>query len=322
MKPEASTDLPPEILEKLRNLELELEEGDITPKGFEKKKATLLEQCKAPSTAEEEEEIDYGPEPSAADVVDFLDYLPSPTHSPPRPASGASYMERNHQQGGMATASPDPSIYNHPSSAAPRPQFTYRPYPLQQPQTHPQHLPLQHQRQQQYDGAYGWHGAPPVSDNYYPATMASQRPNRPYMAPRGVLQGQPIQSSSGARYPYPPNYPARPTIPIQTPTTAPYRAPYPTRPVYGGNPALQHTEMHRPVYRPVSQHQHIPMRPPPNYHPAGAQVTPGHSAPGQHIRTSSLDARADVHYVNRGPSFRYANERMSNENMIHRQQHE
>ncbi|KAI7904337.1 uncharacterized protein BX663DRAFT_504706, partial [Cokeromyces recurvatus] len=42
MASDHNQELPPEILEKLRNLELELEDGDITLKGFEKKKASLL----------------------------------------------------------------------------------------------------------------------------------------------------------------------------------------------------------------------------------------------------------------------------------------
>ena len=37
---------------------------------------------------------DIGPEPSAADVVDFLDLLPSPTRSPIRPNREASVVMR------------------------------------------------------------------------------------------------------------------------------------------------------------------------------------------------------------------------------------
>ncbi|KAG0180058.1 hypothetical protein DFQ28_001875 [Apophysomyces sp. BC1034] len=103
-----SGDLPCDVLEKLRVLDLELAEGDITEKGYEKKKRLLLESyvvslpaiggnnpsdtCVAREHSDEPPKNhaididsaldDLGPEPSAADVVDFLDFLPSPSHSP------------------------------------------------------------------------------------------------------------------------------------------------------------------------------------------------------------------------------------------------
>jgi hypothetical protein len=96
-------DLPSEILQKVLNLELELNDGDITPKGFNKKKNQLLETHYARNTIPEyqhlpaiETNMTQKPdsiEPSAADVKDFLDFLPSPTHSP----KDTSYMEHANQ---------------------------------------------------------------------------------------------------------------------------------------------------------------------------------------------------------------------------------
>lgn len=108
-------DLPLDVAYKLQCLEFELQEGDITQKGYEKKKNSILAPYQAlleeknsfrpsqPVVQKELEEesvetpIDFGPEPSAADVVDFLDFLPSPSHSPVD-TKGATLMEENHNQ--------------------------------------------------------------------------------------------------------------------------------------------------------------------------------------------------------------------------------
>ncbi|KAF7730847.1 hypothetical protein EC973_001365 [Apophysomyces ossiformis] len=101
--------LPHDVLEKLRVLDLELAEGDITEKGYEKKKGLLLKPYAIMASVNSTDDVsdahtvaeeisdeapcihandpesnvdDPGPEPSAADVVDFLDFLPSPSHSP------------------------------------------------------------------------------------------------------------------------------------------------------------------------------------------------------------------------------------------------
>jgi hypothetical protein len=106
--------LPQYILEKLKSLQLELEDGDITQKGYDKKRQQILtpytELLNRPAEStrsdtqsvhnaddgseafvhnqaelERERQLveqELGPEPSAADVDDFLDFLPSPTHTP------------------------------------------------------------------------------------------------------------------------------------------------------------------------------------------------------------------------------------------------
>lgn len=106
--------LPQYILEKLKSLQLELEDGDITQKGYDKKRQQILtpymdllnrpaESTRSDTQSaqnadngsesfvhnqadlERERELveeELGPEPSAADVDDFLDFLPSPTRTP------------------------------------------------------------------------------------------------------------------------------------------------------------------------------------------------------------------------------------------------
>lgn len=114
--------LPQYILEKLKSLQLELEDGDITQKGYDKKRQQILspyaELMNRPPQTEDSQSLanddetesyqqnqdeiererqlveqELGPEPSAADVDDFLDFLPSPTHTP-----AMDYMEANHNQ--------------------------------------------------------------------------------------------------------------------------------------------------------------------------------------------------------------------------------
>ncbi|CAO3594717.1 unnamed protein product [Absidia cylindrospora] len=185
-------DLPAELVKKLEGLQLELEDGDITQKGYDKKRTTLLEQYTQQKKEEEEALLaSLGPEPSAADVIDFLDYLPSPTHSPPRPSSGEDYMEQNYhdqQRSSSSTFAPVPTP--HISSTANNSNNNEVNYPT----TDPYQQRQQHWSQQQQQYSYGQlqqSQQPPVgypaentmvSGQYYPSSMVSgsPRPNRPY----------------------------------------------------------------------------------------------------------------------------------------------
>ncbi|KAL0088245.1 hypothetical protein J3Q64DRAFT_1724720 [Phycomyces blakesleeanus] len=300
MAAESSRDLPPELLEKLRDLELELEDGDITQKGFEKKRTNLLEQYSAPEPSKtsssgsvisqrEDEDYDYGPEPSAADVVDFLDYLPSPTHSPTRSSRGAGYMEENFQQQQLERAASESSAsYNNSNNnnyprTHPSPTIPYRPYTqTSQPLQSLQQQPLQ-QQQIHYGQPIRQVEAPmghPAQGPYYHPS-APGRPYDPRMAPRPSFPQNAGPPSPMRHSPNPYGYQPQPqTQQQQRPQPSPpsgggYRpAPithggaYPPRPMY--NTPRPTTGQQRPMYRPVPMN-----RPNGNYyrptgHPNGA----------------------------------------------------
>lgn len=148
-------DLPWDVADKLQCLDFELREGDITEKGYEKKRAQLLEPYKelieqktreanerllqrsVPQPNEQdttfEAAVDLGPEPSAADVTDFLDFLPSPTHSPVD-NKGVAFMETNyqHQQANAASASSAPPPPPPPARSMTAGTLQVRPNTLQQ----------------------------------------------------------------------------------------------------------------------------------------------------------------------------------------------
>ncbi|KAI8992619.1 hypothetical protein BDB01DRAFT_841792 [Pilobolus umbonatus] len=185
MESDYHQELPADILEKLRHLELEYEDGDITLKGFEKKKASILAELSphttTPNSPSQDEAAlldEYGPEPSAADVVDFLDYLPSPTHSPVR-SEGAALMEQNHLQ--LQQPYQQPEIHQLP----PEPSFPAEYYPpSSSPQSRASVIPQ-----------YRPYGRPVNNPGYYnntnnnnnSNTIGSPLPtNRPYMVSRNV----------------------------------------------------------------------------------------------------------------------------------------
>lgn len=192
MESDYNQDLPSDILDKLRNLELELEDGDITLKGFEKKKASLLASNPTTPTSpiqKTDAEIleELGPEPSAADVVDFLDFLPSPTHSPSRDVTaniGATFMEENHRH-----------LQQQQHSLPPPP-------PL------PQQQQMQHQMYSQQ--------VRPIQNQYRPYNQS-----RPMMNNSPYYQGQPLpNNSSNNRPPYnmvPRPLPQQPQRPMNVP---------------------------------------------------------------------------------------------------------
>ncbi|KAI7856398.1 hypothetical protein BDC45DRAFT_503856 [Circinella umbellata] len=319
---ESDQDLPHELLEKLKNLELELEDGDITQKGFEKKKATLMDQfgqneeqrqsndndtlsrTSRHSDNGASEPIDFGPEPSAADVVDFLDYLPSPTHSPPKPASasssGAALMEQNHRQlqEKLPVQPVQPQVQPQHVQQQIQPQASYHPYPQQQQQQ------PQQQQWQQPPTSYGYTSAAGGNGTqYYHTGGASPRPARTYdsrMAPRPQYQQGPPQSSPSIRHgqtPYGYSQQPRPGPPPQAayrqgppPPNAQYRPIYtnaPSQPQQRPIPQQMVGGSPRPVYRTGTVTQQ-PIRPN-NYRP----VMPLGGNPA-HMRTSSLDARSDM----------------------------
>jgi hypothetical protein len=117
MEAESSQELSQNILEQIQALEIELEDGDITVKGFEKKKANILSQHKLSL----ETQVDL--EPTAAEVTDFLDFLPSPTHSPRESRDLTNSIEQpsNHVNNNHSSptniGSPKPS--NVPTMARP-----------------------------------------------------------------------------------------------------------------------------------------------------------------------------------------------------------
>lgn len=125
-------DLPLDVAYELERLEFELQEGDITQKGYDKKKASILapyqellsSKTRLGQVQQEPSLDDLGPEPSAADVQDFLDFLPSPTNSPVN-RKGTKFMEENHKdmkKGSSAINSLSPTL-------PPRPHFQPRPPP-------------------------------------------------------------------------------------------------------------------------------------------------------------------------------------------------
>lgn len=306
-------DLPPEVLEQLHSLDLELEEGDITKKGYEKKRAQLLQPYtideavddNTPDTsnatsavndhdesiAEETRQAETMPfdldgEPSAADVTDFLDYLPSPTHSPTRPEVGAALMEENHQQlvqqqqqtTGMEGGATMLSTQS-PSSHSPPPR--------------PAGYPWQQQQQQAY--GYGQYYAPAAS-------VGSPRPGYQYdprMMSRPPYQQQQPRPMYG-HYPgqqRPPPF-ARPAPPPPPPSNSPYTP----RPMYNPAPPRPMPQQPvRPMYRPVPPQPRpmatYPPPRPPNMPPSSAAV----AAPNRHARTSSLESRSDANSMMQPP---------------------
>ncbi|KAI7864432.1 hypothetical protein BDF14DRAFT_1744884 [Spinellus fusiger] len=291
MAEESSRDLPLELLEKLRDLELELEDGDITQKGFEKKKAGLFERFGVSITANDSSsmaghEVDLGPEPSAADVIDFLDYLPSPTHSPTRPTQGAHYMEENHRQHQdrlQDRPPPEQPYVNYPRSHT-SPTQSYKSSPSLStmqgvpPSSSsssgpygqsmrsgdssmgypPPPLPLL-QTQPSFSSAYSQQPHPQQGPYY------ASLPNRPY-DPRmnRPPYSQNAGSSSPMRHPTAPyGYPSPQRPPSNPPMNA-YRPPsgspntaYPQRPMYNSpRPMHRPPAMNRPsstYYRPPGQ---------------------------------------------------------------------
>lgn len=259
-------ELPPEVLEQLRILDLELEEGDITQKGYEKKKSNLLQALGLSDSTQNDHEppaengtinvpkeddsirnhdtlpTDMEPEPSAADVVDFLDYLPSPTHSPKQPEHGAALMEENHQRLQAAASS----------------SATAEPVSLQQQPPSPA---FQHQG---LSTPVGPRPLGPSSSLYMAtSTMTSPRPSWAYdprMA-RPAYQ-QATYPPATARPPYS-AYPVQPRPPMGLP---PYNRPPPPPPTnmppYGSRP------MYPPQQRPMYPHQQLSGAPRPGYPPA------------------------------------------------------
>ncbi|GAN06027.1 hypothetical protein MAM1_0109c05503 [Mucor ambiguus] len=259
MESDYNQGLPDDILEKLRNLELELEDGDITLKGFEKKKASLLADISNPSSpvsptnqkSEAELLAELGPEPSAADVVDFLDFLPSPTHSPTRTVEAVNHMEENHRQ---MQQQAQPQIYPAVPSQQ---QQQYQPSPQLQQQQQQYISPQQQQQMRPMQPQYrpyppGGVGRGNNTGPYYGNTnMGSPLPNnRPYMVRNNYPQQQPPQSQMGRPMGPPgsnPYYGQRPpsSIPPQNAMYRPQQQPY-----NSNQPRPQITTSPRPMYRP------------------------------------------------------------------------
>ena len=297
MESNSNQDLPAEILDKLRNLELELEDGDITLKGFEKKKANLLADITSTSTpsspriktdAEILEEL--GPEPSAADVVDFLDFLPSPTHSPPSRGAtadiGANFMEENHRQ------------------LKQQPQQPYQTQPQQQ-QYQQQMRPIQSQPSQ-----------------YRPY----QQQGRPVMNNQPYFQGSPLPNNNGNRPPY---MVARPQQPQQRiPGANPYYANQ--RPLPPVN-AIPPQNLYRPTnnfQQPIQQQQrpimynnnsNIPQQtsPRPMYRPQ-PQPRPSVNMNYQNYRPQPQQQFVQPSNSIRNPDMQYGNYPSNNMNGVNR----
>ncbi|ORX53052.1 hypothetical protein DM01DRAFT_1336238 [Hesseltinella vesiculosa] len=231
-------DFPAELLQKLDALKLELEDGDITEKGYEKKRANLLDRHTQDKRQQEQDALaELGPEPSAADVIDFLDYLPSPTHSPPKPQTGAQLMEQHHASSSSSSSSSSSTIAPRTSSiqaSTPAPQHHYPQQQQHYQQASPQ---LQHQQQQQQQQAYyqqQGYSAADYPGQYYP-TMNSPRPNRPAYAARPLPQAN-----------YSPQYYARP-----------YQQPHPQQRPMQYHPQQQQQQPYsssRPMYRTATTH--------------------------------------------------------------------
>jgi hypothetical protein len=275
-------DLPWDVADKLQCLDFELREGDITEKGYEKKRAQLLEPYKelieqktreanerllqrsasvpqptANSHNDEQDTmsetaLDLGPEPSAADVTDFLDFLPSPTHSPVD-NNGAALMEVNHQN--IVQQQQQPIIQGTISS----------PLPVPPPRS--------------------------MTTGYIRPSMMQQQSPRPFMP------------DNGYRPPLPQNYNMRPSF---DPRMGPPRPMYTTN-VYPGRPPLNgfrpppssippssNTQMYRPQQQNVYGY-----RPPP---PQAASVKSGPPTPTMnavppfsqqpHNRSPSLESKS------------------------------
>jgi hypothetical protein len=248
MESDYSQDLPAEILDKLRNLELELEDGDITLKGFEKKKASLLADISSnPSspispTQQQKYETELldelGPEPSAADVVDFLDFLPSPTHSPTRRVEAVNLMEENHRQIQQQQQHQQQQPQPH------HPQQQYQPLPQHQQQ---QIRPMQPQQYRPYPGNNGGMGRGNNGPYYNNIPVPN---NRPYMVPRNNGYPQTSQQQPQMRPMLPPGanpyYGQRPP----PPPSSQYRPQQPPRPPQQQQPTTSPRLMYRPQPRP------------------------------------------------------------------------
>ncbi|KAG0747320.1 hypothetical protein G6F57_002504 [Rhizopus arrhizus] len=299
MQAEHIEDLPADILNKLRNLDLELADGDITQKGYDKKKANLLASIATTTTtttttttAEEEESFeDLGPEPSAADVVDFLDFLPSPTHSP-RESEGASLMESNHlrlqqeqqqqqQQQQQAIMYQNGSPNMRPMQAPPQ----YRPYrPLPTPNNPPYYnnspsmgSPLPNNRPYMVVRNNGGYQQPPAPSQ--PPQPQQQRPPgaNPYMYPNNRLPPQNVYRPANT------SVYQRPMIYNNTnprPSNLPPPQQQNIRPIYRPTPPRPPFQNYRP--QPQASQQYVPGRSPemqygnvrPNYPYAGANRSP------------------------------------------------
>jgi hypothetical protein len=257
MESDPNLDLPPEIVEQLKNLELELQDGDITLKGFEKKKASLLADMSPRSTvvvqpSDAEILAELGPEPSAADVVDFLDFLPSPTHSPTRTVEAVQLMEQNHRQ---IQQQPQPQLqpatqlqYNN----TPNPTLYYNP-----PPPTPNHQKMYYSAP---NPAYR-----PGPNTYYPDNTPVPNNNRTYAPPRPAYpqnQVRPIPSGYYGRPPTtnPPQHmmyrplqrPPPPPVTVQPLTTSP-------RPMYRPPPSTN-SNNYRPQFGNYNNYNSSDMR--------------------------------------------------------------
>lgn len=177
-------DLPLDVAYELERLEHELQEGDITQKGYDKKKSNILapyQDLLAEKNKPQAQlvENDFGPEPSAADVVDFLDFLPSPTHSPVD-RKGTQLMEQH-----MIKQNIGPSN-NHSSPVLhPRPAPQFRPPPPQQ------HVRPFDPRMGSPRPIHGYPMRPPPINGFRPPVAVPPSPmyNRPYGAYRPPING-------------------------------------------------------------------------------------------------------------------------------------
>ncbi|KAI7895788.1 uncharacterized protein EV154DRAFT_494906 [Mucor mucedo] len=269
MESDYNQDLPHELLEKLRNLELELEDGDITLKGFEKKKASLLAASNPTTPTSPHQKTDaeileeLGPEPSAADVVDFLDFLPSPTHSPVlRSATldiGNTFMETSHHPVQPSSLPPPPvplqqqqqqqqqQMYAHQQQSYPRPvQPQYRPYNTGRPMMN--------------NGYYPVVGGSPLPNNRppYPMRPIQQQQQQQQRPPPGsnpyYSNGRPPPSSQNYR-PINTNYQQRPIIYNANPNIPPQQQQQTSpRPMYRPQPRPNNANYQN--YRPQPQQQH------------------------------------------------------------------
>ncbi|KAI8393542.1 uncharacterized protein BYT42DRAFT_10680 [Radiomyces spectabilis] len=335
-----SDDLPWDVWEKLRILDLELHEGDITQKGYEKKKALLLKpytndslppvpthasavengsdvnlpmfaatsndhprdiqspSIKSISNATDPETqhstddnnafhsedleynelgepIDLGPEPSAADVVDFLDYLPSPTHSPTRTntaASSSSYFDLQLKDQETASRSMSPSMAATQPAGMPLSGSStnltmlnqYRPYPSQQPPlpptlqqppwpqpmppTHPvTGLPMRPANRPMYDNRmpprqpYPGAGPPPPAHG----SASLQHFGQPPPQPRYMMPGYAPSNASGIYSPGPMYRP------LPSSAGQPYALQNPNTPSISGN-SVANYPLPRPNRLPIN----------------------------------------------------------------------
>lgn len=274
MESDYNQDLPFELLEKLRNLELELEDGDITLKGFEKKKASLLAVTTTPHQKTDAEILEeLGPEPSAADVVDFLDFLPSPTHSPTSRSAtldiGNTFMDYHPVQPLPQQPLPQQQQQHHQQQqiyAQPRPQ--YRPYNQGRPMANP-----------------SYYGGSPLPNNRPPYNRPIQQQQRP-----------------PGPNPYYANQRPSPSIPSQNyrPINNNYQ-----RPIIYNNNIPQQTSP-RPMYRPQPRPNNTNYQ---NYRPQQQQQQPYPQT--QYVPPSNSLRSSDVQYGNYAYNNNSANRALS-----------